>query len=39
MKKTKSVRFSSIEHEACEETSYVGSDISLVPEGITSEEV
>lgn len=38
-KQTRSVRFSPIEDEACDESSNVGSELNLVPEGITLEEV
>ena len=38
-KQTRSVRFSLIEDEACNVTSNVGSELNLVPEGITLEEV
>lgn len=38
-KQTRSVRFSPIEDEACDESSNVGSEFNLVLEGITLEEV
>lgn len=38
-KQTRSVHFSPIEEKACDETSNVGSELNLVPEGITLEEV